>query len=202
VNAPSRSRSISPAARIASARRPPYLGAPSRPYLEHRGGRERGKRSATLRALSPVQAGARSASPPSAPEGYANSASDIGQRLTDAMSQVTPRHGRPARGAQPRRLSVSRPWCRHAEARSTSGRCTGIRAMVDPLIRKLEQRDTLSDEEKRVLTQAVSHTRNVGPDEDLVWKVSPVATRSCPTANARSRPFTSPATSSTCIASF
>jgi CRP-like cAMP-binding protein len=40
--------------------------------------------------------------------------------------------------------------------------------MVDYLIRKLEQRDTLSDEEKRVLAEAVSHTKNVGPDEDLV----------------------------------
>src|SRR3712207_9002491 len=40
--------------------------------------------------------------------------------------------------------------------------------MVEHLFRKLEQRDTLSDEEKRVLGEAVSHTRNVGPDEDLV----------------------------------
>jgi CRP-like cAMP-binding protein len=40
--------------------------------------------------------------------------------------------------------------------------------MVEHLIRKLEQRDTLSDEEKRVLAEAVSHTKNVGPDEDLV----------------------------------
>jgi CRP-like cAMP-binding protein len=40
--------------------------------------------------------------------------------------------------------------------------------MIDHLIRKLEQRDALSDEEKRVLDEAVSHTRNVGPDEDLV----------------------------------
>ena len=40
--------------------------------------------------------------------------------------------------------------------------------MVDRLIRKLELRDTVSDEEKRILLGAVSHTRSVGPDEDIV----------------------------------
>ena len=40
--------------------------------------------------------------------------------------------------------------------------------MVDHLIRKLNQRDTLSDEEKSVLTKAVSHTKYVGADADLV----------------------------------
>lgn len=40
--------------------------------------------------------------------------------------------------------------------------------MIDPLIRRLERRDVLSDEEKEVLRAAVASTRDAGPGEDLV----------------------------------
>ena len=40
--------------------------------------------------------------------------------------------------------------------------------MANPLIRKLEQRDRLSDEERQVLENAVAKVREVGADEDIV----------------------------------
>jgi CRP-like cAMP-binding protein len=40
--------------------------------------------------------------------------------------------------------------------------------MVSPLIRKLEQRDRLSDEEKQVLENAIAKVREVGADEDII----------------------------------
>lgn len=38
----------------------------------------------------------------------------------------------------------------------------------NPLTRKLEQRDRLSDEERRILDGALTRTREVGPDQDMV----------------------------------
>src|SRR5688500_10669267 len=40
--------------------------------------------------------------------------------------------------------------------------------MINPLVLKLEQRDRLSDEEKRVLENAISRVRLVEDDEDIV----------------------------------
>jgi CRP-like cAMP-binding protein len=40
--------------------------------------------------------------------------------------------------------------------------------MVSPLIRKLEQRDRVSDEEKQVLENAIGKVREVGADEDII----------------------------------
>ena len=40
--------------------------------------------------------------------------------------------------------------------------------MANPLIRRLERSGSLSDEEKRVLDQAISRVKNFGPDEDIV----------------------------------
>jgi CRP-like cAMP-binding protein len=40
--------------------------------------------------------------------------------------------------------------------------------MVSPLIRKLEQRDRVSDEEKQVLENLIAKVREVGADEDII----------------------------------
>jgi len=40
--------------------------------------------------------------------------------------------------------------------------------MTNPLIYKLERRDILSDEERKVLEQSISQIKEVGPDEDIV----------------------------------
>jgi CRP-like cAMP-binding protein len=40
--------------------------------------------------------------------------------------------------------------------------------MANPLIRKLEQRDRLSEEEKQVLENAIAKVREVGADDDIV----------------------------------
>ena len=84
--------------------------------------------------------------------------------------------------------------------------------MISRLIRKLERRDVLSDEERQVLEGAVTRVKEARMDEDLVrdgerlsestllLEGFAAATSSSRTAGARSRPCTFQATLSICTA--